>query len=158
VLALDTLFCMHVSLETDATTQQETKKAHGAMGFGVAPHRNTAQQTQHPLNWSAAAHTLPLGMAPIEWFRPTLTVGLYCRLQTELMKRAATLASILSRDTPWLRWWQGILLNWVASWDSVGTITVTRPDGDEYVAWDLPSDLDLKRLELEELLNTPAAP
>jgi hypothetical protein len=73
------------------------------------------------------------------------------------VKRAASPSHLLSRDTPWLAWWQELILNWVSSWDSVGCLTVTHPDGDEYVAWDLPSDLDLQRLELEELLDAPAA-
>jgi hypothetical protein len=35
------------------------------------------------------------------------------------MKRAASPASLLDRSTPWLRWWQELILNWVASWSTV---------------------------------------
>ena len=72
------------------------------------------------------------------------------------MKRAASPSHLLSRDVSWLAWWQELILNWVSSWETVGTITVTSAaDPDEWMAWDLPSDLDLKRMELEELLDVP---
>jgi hypothetical protein len=71
------------------------------------------------------------------------------------MKRATSLSLLLSRDTPWLKWWQELILNWVASWETVGDLTVSSADGKDYTAWELPSDLDLKRLELEELLAAP---
>jgi hypothetical protein len=71
------------------------------------------------------------------------------------MKRATSLSLLLSRETPWLKWWQELILNWVSSWDSVGDLTVSSADGEEYTAWELPSDLDLKRMELEELLSAP---
>ena len=41
------------------------------------------------------------------------------------MKRAASPASLLDRSTPWLRWWQELILNWVASWSTVAEVTVT---------------------------------
>jgi hypothetical protein len=70
------------------------------------------------------------------------------------MKRATSLSLLLSRDTPWLKWWQELILNWVASWETVGCITVSHAtDPDQWMAWDLPSDLDMQRMELEELLS-----
>ncbi len=72
------------------------------------------------------------------------------------MKRAASPSHLISRDVPWLAWWQELILNWVSSWDSVGCLTITSADDpDEWMAWDLPTDLDLKRMELEELLDVP---
>ena len=71
------------------------------------------------------------------------------------VKRAATPWHLLDRSTPWLRWWQELILNWVSSWHSIGCLTVTSAaDPDAFAAWDLPSDLDLQRLELEELLES----
>jgi hypothetical protein len=72
------------------------------------------------------------------------------------LKRAATPSLLISRDATWLRWWQEIILNWVSSWDTISELTVTSADREFYMAWDLPSDLDLQRLELEELLDAPA--
>ena len=72
----------------------------------------------------------------------------------DLVKRAANPAHLLSRDTPWLTWWQELILNWVSSWDSIGCLTVvSAADPEEFADWDLPTDLDLKRLELEQLLS-----
>jgi hypothetical protein len=72
------------------------------------------------------------------------------------VKRAASPSHLLSRDVSWLAWWQELILNWVSTWDSIGCLTVTSAaDPDEWMAWDLPSDLDLKGMELEELLNVP---
>jgi hypothetical protein len=71
------------------------------------------------------------------------------------MKRATSLSLLLSRDTPWLKWWQELILNWAASWETVGDLTVSSANGEDYTAWDLPSDLDMQRMELEELLSTP---
>jgi hypothetical protein len=94
-----------------------------------------------------------------------LAGGVFCaRWQTVLsclfpVKRAATPWHLLDRSTPWLAWWQELLLNWVSSWHSIGCLTVTNAaDPEEFAAWDLPTDLELTRMELEELLNTPAAP
>jgi hypothetical protein len=45
----------------------------------------------------------------------------------------------------------------VSSWDSIGCLTViSAADPDEFAAWDLPTDLELQRMELEELLDVPA--
>jgi hypothetical protein len=69
------------------------------------------------------------------------------------MKRAASPSWLLDRHTPWLAWWQELILNWVASWGSVSSLTVVSADRELYVSWDLPTDLELKRAELEELLQ-----
>lgn len=69
------------------------------------------------------------------------------------MKRSANLLVLLDRSTPWLAWWQELLLNWVASWDSIETLHVTSAKTDQEVTWDVPTDLELKRMELEELLD-----
>jgi hypothetical protein len=94
----------------------------------------TAASPTHP----AALHTLP-------------TAALLG------MKRAATPSSLLDRSTPWLAWWQELILNWVASWHSIGILHVTSSATDEDLTWDVPSDLDLARLELEELLDVPGS-
>ena len=69
------------------------------------------------------------------------------------MKRATNLSTLLDCSTPWLAWWQELILNWVASWESVETLHVTSSKTDQEVTWDVPTDLDLARLELEELLS-----
>ena len=69
------------------------------------------------------------------------------------MKRAASLSTLLDRQTPWLSWWQELILNWVASWASVGSLMVTSTITDEYAEWDVPTDLELARMELEELIR-----
>jgi hypothetical protein len=69
------------------------------------------------------------------------------------MKRAASLSTLLDRSTPWLSWWQELILNWVASWASVGSLTVTSTTEDEYATWDVPTDLELARMQLEELVR-----
>jgi hypothetical protein len=69
------------------------------------------------------------------------------------MKRAASPSHLLSRDVSWLAWWQELILNWVSSWNSIGCLTVvSAADPEEFAAWDLPTDLELQRMELEELL------
>ena len=75
------------------------------------------------------------------------------------MKRASSLSDLLDRSTPWLTWWQELILNWAASWESVETLHVTSSKTDQYVTWDIPAelvfrtDLELARQELEELLS-----
>ena len=70
------------------------------------------------------------------------------------VKRATSASHLLDRSTPWLAWWQELILNWVSGWETIGCLTVTSAaDPDEFAAWDLPSDLDLQRMELEELLT-----
>jgi hypothetical protein len=70
------------------------------------------------------------------------------------MKRASSLSWLLERSTPWLAWWQELVLNWAASWGSVGSLVVISADRQESCEWDLPTDLELKRQELEELLKS----
>jgi hypothetical protein len=69
------------------------------------------------------------------------------------LKRSSSPSLLLSRDLPWLGWWQELVLNWVASWDAIGDLTVTSADGEDSCSWELPSDLDLARMKLEELLQ-----
>jgi len=69
------------------------------------------------------------------------------------MKRASTLSTLLDRSTPWLSWWQELILNWAASWQSIETLHVTSSKTDQEVTWDVPTDLDLQRVELEQLLD-----
>jgi len=72
-----------------------------------------------------------------------------------LVKRAATPSSLIDRSTPWLAWWQELILNWVASWHTIGILHVTSATTDDLLTWDVPTDLELARLELEELLDVP---
>ncbi len=69
------------------------------------------------------------------------------------MKRSANLLVLLDRSTPWLDWWQELLLNWVASWDTIETLHVTSSKTDQEVTWDVPTDLELAKQQLEELLD-----
>jgi hypothetical protein len=69
------------------------------------------------------------------------------------MKRAASLSWIFNRDVLWLAWWQELIINWVASWDAIDNIQVASARTDQYVSWDVPTDLDLQRIELEQLLE-----
>ena len=69
------------------------------------------------------------------------------------MKRASSLSLLLSRDFHWLSWWQELILNWVSSWHSVGTLVVISANGDDQAEWHVPTDIELKRAELEELLK-----
>ena len=69
------------------------------------------------------------------------------------MKRASTLSTLLDTSTPWLSWWQELILNWVASWDTIETLHITSSKTDQEVTWDVPTDLQLNRMELEQLLD-----
>jgi hypothetical protein len=69
------------------------------------------------------------------------------------VKRATRISTLLDRSAPWLSWWQELILNWVASWRTVGVLNVSSATTDDYLVWDVPSDLELARLELEELLD-----
>lgn len=71
------------------------------------------------------------------------------------MKRATKLSTLVDRSAPWLAWWQELILNWVASWQSIGTLHATSSSTDDTLTWDVPTDLELARLELEELLQAP---
>jgi hypothetical protein len=70
------------------------------------------------------------------------------------MKRASTISTLLDRSTPWLSWWQELILNWAASWQSIETLHVTSSKTDQETTWNVPTDLDLQRMELEQLLDT----
>jgi hypothetical protein len=69
------------------------------------------------------------------------------------MKRSASLSWLLDRNTPWLYWWQELILNWVSSWGTISTLLVVNADGTERCEWDLPTDVEIARSELEELLE-----
>ena len=69
------------------------------------------------------------------------------------MKRASTLSTLLDTSTPWLSWWQELILNWAASWQSIETLHVTSSKTDQETTWNVPTDLDLQRMELEQLLE-----
>jgi hypothetical protein len=69
------------------------------------------------------------------------------------LKRASSPSWLISRQLPWLSWWQELILNWVASWDAIGDLTVTSADGESYCSWELPTDIELARMELEELIE-----
>ena len=44
-------------------------------------------------------------------------------------------------------------MNWVSSWHAIGDLAVTSADGESYCSWELPTDIELARLELEELIE-----
>jgi hypothetical protein len=69
------------------------------------------------------------------------------------MKRASTISALVDRSTPWLTWWQELILNWVASWETIETLHCTSAKTDDCITWDVPTDLELARLDLEELLD-----
>ncbi len=69
------------------------------------------------------------------------------------MKRASSPSWLISRELPWLAWWQELILNWVSSWHAVGELTVVSADGEDICCWDIPTDLELARMELEELIQ-----
>jgi hypothetical protein len=66
------------------------------------------------------------------------------------VKRAADLSLILSRDFTWLPRWQELILNWISSWSTIGTLVVTSAKNDEQAEWHVPTDTELARAELEE--------
>jgi hypothetical protein len=68
------------------------------------------------------------------------------------MKRATTISTLLDHSTPWLTWWQELILNWAASWETIETLHITSAKTDGVLTWDVPTDLELARLNLEELL------
>ena len=69
------------------------------------------------------------------------------------MKRASNISTLLDTSTPWLTWWQELILNWAASWETIETLHCTSSKTDNCLTWDVPTDLELKRMELEELLD-----
>jgi hypothetical protein len=71
----------------------------------------------------------------------------------QAMKESSNIGDLFSRTTPWLAWWQELILNWVATWNSVEILYVTSSTENDSVEWDFPSDTELKRMVLEELLD-----
>ena len=69
------------------------------------------------------------------------------------MKRASSLSDVFELTTPWLAWWQELILNWVASWETIETLHVTSSKTDQEATWEAPSDWELARMELEEALD-----
>jgi hypothetical protein len=69
------------------------------------------------------------------------------------MKRASTISDLLDHSTPWLSWWQELILNWVASWETIETLHITSSKTDDCLTWNVPTDLDLQRIKLEQLLD-----
>lgn len=69
------------------------------------------------------------------------------------MKRAANLSWFTDRSTPWVTWWQELILNWVASWATVSTLIVVSADGELQCSWSLPTDLEMDRQQLEQALQ-----
>ena len=69
------------------------------------------------------------------------------------MKRASNVSDLLDRSTPWLAWWQELILNWVATWETIETLHVTSSKTDHQATWEVLSDLELARMELEDLLD-----
>jgi hypothetical protein len=69
------------------------------------------------------------------------------------MKRASNVSDLLDRSTPWLAWWQELILNWVATWNAISILQVSSSTTDDSLEWDVPSDLELARMELEDLLD-----
>jgi hypothetical protein len=58
------------------------------------------------------------------------------------LKRASSPSWLISRELPWLAWWQELILNWVSSGHAIGDLTVTSADGESYCSWELPTDAD----------------
>ena len=69
------------------------------------------------------------------------------------MKKASTISTLLDTTTPWLTWWQELILNWAASWETIKTLHVISAKTDDGITWNVPTDLDLARIKLEELLD-----
>ena len=69
------------------------------------------------------------------------------------MKRASSLSLLSSRDFHWLPLWQELILNWVSSWSSIGTLVITSADNDHQAEWDVPTDTELARAEFEEAFH-----
>ena len=69
------------------------------------------------------------------------------------LKRASSPSWLISRELPWLAWWQELILNWVSSWNTIADLTITSADREWTASWDIPTDLELARMELEELIE-----
>jgi len=51
-----------------------------------------------------------------------------------------------------LPWWQELVLDWVATWQTIRYLQVEAVDGSS-LEWECPSDLDYARQDLEALLH-----
>jgi hypothetical protein len=69
------------------------------------------------------------------------------------MKRASNVSDLFERSTQWLAWWQELILNWVATWNAISILQVSSSTTDDYLEWDVPSDLELARMERDDLLD-----
>lgn len=69
------------------------------------------------------------------------------------MKRATNLSALVDRSAPWLAWWQELILNWVATWNAIEILYVTSSTTDDSLEWDVPTDMELAKMQLEELLD-----
>lgn len=56
---------------------------------------------------------------------------------------------LIDRRYACLRWWQELILNWVASWENIAIVMVITNDGQQ-IEWDVPPDYERDRMELEE--------
>lgn len=60
---------------------------------------------------------------------------------------------LLDLSTPWLTWWQELLINYLATLPNIGTITIESPDGTNYTQWNGRLDLEMQRAILEDCLH-----
>lgn len=69
------------------------------------------------------------------------------------MKRLTTLGWLLDRQVDWLPWWQELILNWISTWSTISILHVVAPNREDCFTWDLPTDLEHHRDQLEQLLD-----
>jgi len=60
---------------------------------------------------------------------------------------------MVSRQFTWMPWWQELILNWVASWSSISLLVAVDAEGEHQAEFHLPTDIQLQRQELEEMLQ-----
>lgn len=60
---------------------------------------------------------------------------------------------LLDFSTPWLTWWQELLINYLATLPNIGTITIESPDGTNYTQWNGRLDIEMQRAILEQSLD-----
>jgi hypothetical protein len=51
-----------------------------------------------------------------------------------------------------LPWWQELLLDWIATWQTIRYLQVESVDGESLI-WECPTHLDYARQELEALFH-----
>jgi hypothetical protein len=67
------------------------------------------------------------------------------------MKRIIiALTNLFDINISFLPWWQEIILNWVATWDTVSIVLVVSSDGQDQAQWDAPADWELDKINLEQ--------